>query len=256
MEQRTLNESLISSAAQADGRSALQGALFDLLAVALLTPLLIIPALAIAAAVFVDSSGSVIYRARRIGRDGREFSMLKFRTMRDGAVGPGLTRRNDDRITPLGQFLRKTRLDELPQLINVARGDMRLVGPRPEAGEFVARYREEYEEILAVRPGITGATQLEFAAQEAHLDPGEDDALSNYYATNLLPEKVARDVHYVRTRTPAGDVKIVLRTIAMPFRFGVSRFCEMAAARGHLWLAAGSAAVVVMAVLATAGSPR
>ena len=228
-----------------------------MLAVALLAPLLIVPALAIAVAVLVDSSGSVIYRARRIGQGGREFSMLKFRSMRDGAVGPGLTRQDDDRITPLGQFLRKTRLDELPQLLNVARGEMRLVGPRPEAGEFVTRYREEYEEILTVRPGITGATQLEFAAQEAHL-ADDEDGVSSYYATNFLPEKVARDLHYVRSRTLLGDVKIVLRTIAMPLRLAANRFFDLAHGepRRHPWLVTGAAVLVVLAVLGTAGSPR
>lgn len=229
-----------------------------MLLVALLAPLLIIPVLAIAAAVIVDSTGSVIYRARRIGEGGREFSMLKFRTMRHGAAGPGLTRRDDDRITPLGQFLRKTRLDELPQLLNVARGEMRLVGPRPESGEFVARYREEYEEILTVRPGITGATQLEFAAQEAHL-LGEDDELSSYYATNLLPEKVTRDVQYVRSRTLMGDIKIVLRTIAMPLQVGANGFfglLDHSEPRRHPWLVASAAVLVFLAVVGTAGSPR
>src|SRR3954468_8860839 len=135
----------------------------DLAIVVLATPLVLLLGGVIALAVWLDSPGPVLYRSRRIGKGGRPFDMLKFRTMIKDAAGPPLSARGDDRYTPLGRTLAYSRLDELPQLINVLRGDMRLVGPRPELEDFVRDFPDEYERILSVPPGLTGPSQLEYA---------------------------------------------------------------------------------------------
>lgn len=163
-------------------------------------------AAALAVAVALESRGGVIYRARRVGRHGRPFAMLKFRKMHAAAAGPALTVTRDARFTRMGRILARSRLDELPQLWNVLRGDMSLVGPRPEDPKFVAAMRDEYEPILAVRPGITGITQLVYRDEHALLtgdDPESD------YLTRLLPAKIALDRRYVETRSLGLDLKIL-----------------------------------------------
>src|SRR3954471_7400816 len=125
----------------------------DCLTLLVLLPLLLPVGLLIAAVGFVDSPGSVFYRAARIGLNGRPFQMLKFRTMKSGCKGPGLTTSYDERFTPVGRFLARYRLDEFPQFWNVIKGEMRVVGPRPEDPEFVSQHQREYDEILKVAPG-------------------------------------------------------------------------------------------------------
>jgi lipopolysaccharide/colanic/teichoic acid biosynthesis glycosyltransferase len=164
----------------------------------------------IALLVKLDSPGPLFYRCRRVGRGGSELSVLKFRKMRDGARGPALTVGEDERFTRVGRFLAATKLDELPQLINVLLGDMSLVGPRPEDAEFVGLMRADYEEILAVRPGITGLTQLAFANESDILDP--DDAL-RHYVDRLLPQKTQIDRIYAARRTIGMDLRILLWTV-------------------------------------------
>ena len=115
---------------------------------------------AIAIAIVVDEPGPVLYRARRVGFHGREFDMYKFRKMRRDAAGPALTVAWDDRFTRIGRFLARSKMDELPQLLNVLRGEMALVGPRPEDASFVAAFPAEFEAITSVRPGITGLSQI------------------------------------------------------------------------------------------------
>lgn len=188
---------------------------FDLLTLTLLAPLLVLPLLIVTLAVLLDSPGSVLFRARRMGYRGRPFEMLKFRTMRVENAGHPVAGANDSRITPVGGFLRATRLDELPQLWNVLRGEMTLVGPRPELEEFVALHAAEYDEILSVPPGITGPTQLRYAGLEPHLlslhaDPEE------FYRSQLLPDKVKLDLEYTRSRSTAGDLGVLARTLALP----------------------------------------
>jgi lipopolysaccharide/colanic/teichoic acid biosynthesis glycosyltransferase len=179
----------------------------DCLILLLLAPILLPVGLLIAAVVFVDSPGSVFYRATRIGLNGEPFPMLKFRTMKTGARGPGLTTSFDERFTPVGRFLARYRLDEFPQFWNVIKGEMRVVGPRPEDPEFVAQHQREYQEILRVAPGITGLTQL------VHF---LDDPLAHY--ETILPGKLSLDVRYVRTQSFAGDLVILARTLLIPFR--------------------------------------
>jgi lipopolysaccharide/colanic/teichoic acid biosynthesis glycosyltransferase len=165
--------------------------------------------LACAIAIKVDSPGPVFYRARRVGRHGSELRIFKFRKMRDGAGGSGLTGDHDRRFTRIGRFLARTRLDELPQLINVLLGQMSIVGPRPEDGRFVALHAEAYREILTVRPGITGLCQLAFAKESEILDPTNR---VRHYVERILPQKVALDCLYTRSRSIALDFRIVVWT--------------------------------------------
>lgn len=184
--------------------------------IVLLLPVLIVVGLLIATAIILDSPGPVLYRASRIGRDGQRFEMLKFRKMRRDASGPWLTSVDDPRFTPIGRFLATTRLDELPQIWNVIKGEMRLVGPRPEVAEFVRRYEHEYERILSVLPGITGPAQLEHFG-ESLLFSDHDDPLG-HYGEQILPRKIELDLGYARTRSLRGDLGILMRTLALPFR--------------------------------------
>jgi lipopolysaccharide/colanic/teichoic acid biosynthesis glycosyltransferase len=201
---------------------------FDL---AVAVPLLVLCAPIIGVIVFaikLESRGPAFHRCRRIGRFGRELSMLKFRKMHDGAGGPALTAARDERFTRLGLFLARTKLDELPQLWNVVKGQMSLVGPRPEDVSFVERYRGEYEAILTVRPGITGLSQLAFARESEILDP--DDRVG-HYVRGILPQKIRIDQMYARRRSLWMDVKILWWTAVTVFlRRGVAVHRET----GHL----------------------
>ena len=195
---------------------------FDLVVLVCLTPLLVVPLLFFALLVFLDSPGPVLYRARRLGLGGQPFLMLKFRTMRTGARGAAVAARNDPRITPLGSVLRSTRLDELPQLWNVVRGEMRMVGPRPEDEEFVVAHRQEYDRILSVPPGVTGPTQLQFTLPEAELLADSDDPAA-HYAQALLPSKVASDLAYAGRHSVPGDLVIIGKTLLLPLRLAAVR---------------------------------
>jgi len=170
---------------------------------------------AIAVAVKLDSPGPALYRAPRVGRQGQLFTMYKFRTMVADADrrGPGLTCRRDPRVTRLGRFLRRTKLDELPQLFNVLRGDMSLVGPRPELMEYVVKYPPEYRNILEVRPGITGLAQLRFRDEESLLE--EFSTASEQYLNAILPEKLKIDQYYVTHRGFLLDLQILLRSVGV-----------------------------------------
>jgi lipopolysaccharide/colanic/teichoic acid biosynthesis glycosyltransferase len=166
----------------------------------------------IALSVILDSQGPVFYRARRVGQGGRDFEMLKFRTMTRDARGDGLRIKGDTRQTPLGRMLNLSHLDELPQLWNVLRGDMGIVGPRPEAREFVLQQPSDYAEILTLRPGLTGPTQLAFLDERARLARVPAAARREFYVEMLLPQKVASDLEYVRCRTVGWDVKLLAAT--------------------------------------------
>jgi lipopolysaccharide/colanic/teichoic acid biosynthesis glycosyltransferase len=232
---------------------------FDLVVLVCLIPLLALPLLFFALLVFLDSPGPVIYRARRLGLGGRPFLMLKFRTMRTGARGAAVTPRNDPRITPLGSFLRSTRLDELPQLWNVVRGEMRLVGPRPEDEEFVVAHRQDYERILSVPPGVTGPTQLRFTTAEADLLADSDDPAA-HYARAVLPSKVASDLGYANRHSVPGDLVIIGKTLLLPFRFAAARIRSFGAHHRPLAsayaLSGGIAIVLLIAFAFTWGPAR
>jgi lipopolysaccharide/colanic/teichoic acid biosynthesis glycosyltransferase len=172
-----------------------------------LTPLMVVLALRIK----LDSNGPIFYRCRRVGIGGREFAMLKFRKMHHCAVGSALTCSGDERFTRFGSFLARTKLDELPQLWNVIRGDMSLVGPRPEDPSFVALHPLHFAEILRVRPGITGLSQLAFARESRLLDV--PDRLRRY-VESLLPQKIGLDRLYVANRSASMDLRILFWTVA------------------------------------------
>jgi lipopolysaccharide/colanic/teichoic acid biosynthesis glycosyltransferase len=191
------------------------------LALALVLALVSIPiALVVAVAVKVDSPGPVFYRCCRVGRHGRPFGMLKFRKMYDGARGPGLTASEDGRFTRVGRVLARSKLDELPQLWNVLRGEMSLVGPRPEDPSFVATRPDDFAPIQSVRPGITGLSQLAFANESAILDA--DDRVRDYL-DRILPQKMELDGFYACRRSLAMDVRILFWTVvAVVFRRDVA----------------------------------
>jgi len=179
----------------------------SILGLLVLSPLLLVLALWVR----LDSEGPVLYGGKRVGEGGRPFHMYKFRTMVMGAEkrGPAVTYRDDPRITSAGRFLRGTKLDELPQLLNVLRGEMSLVGPRPEDPSYVELYTPEQRQVLSVKPGITGPTQLEYR-DEASMLHGE--SVDEEYVTRLMPEKLKLDLEYVRTRSLLLDLKVLWRT--------------------------------------------
>jgi lipopolysaccharide/colanic/teichoic acid biosynthesis glycosyltransferase len=175
-------------------------------ALVVLSPLLA----AIALAVVLDSPGPVFYRADRVGFRGEPLSMLKFRKMhRSAGRGAGLTLAADDRLTRVGAWLARSKLDELPQLWHVLRGEMSLVGPRPESPDFVARFPSDYAVILSVRPGLTGFTQLAFAREGAILDPTD---AHGHYVKALLPQKVGLDRMYAERLGTRRDLGILAAT--------------------------------------------
>jgi lipopolysaccharide/colanic/teichoic acid biosynthesis glycosyltransferase len=180
--------------------------LVALLALVTLLPLFVL----IALVVVLDSPGPVFYRDARAGFRGRPLRMLKFRKMRAGATGGNLTLGDDARLTRVGAWLARTKLDELPQLWHVLRGEMSLVGPRPESPSCVARHRVDYEVILSVRPGITGFTQLAFAREGWILDPDDPE---RHYLSLLLPQKVALDRLYADRASLRTDLRILGGTI-------------------------------------------
>lgn len=163
-----------------------------------------------ALAVKLDSPGPAIYRGLRVGRGGREFHIYKLRTMTLGAdqQGPAITVAQDGRVTRIGRLLRRSKLDELPQLWNVVLGDMSLVGPRPEHPDYVKHYTPEQKEVLSVRPGMTGPAAMQFADEERLL---LGDAQSTYI-THVMPQKLELDLDYVRHRSLLGDLRILVET--------------------------------------------
>jgi lipopolysaccharide/colanic/teichoic acid biosynthesis glycosyltransferase len=164
---------------------------------------------AIALAIWTASGRPILFAQPRIGRDFQPFAIYKFRTMRSGA-GPGITVAGDARITGVGRFLRAAKLDELPQFWNVLRGDMSLVGPRPELPEYVEMYRDRYRNVLAIRPGITDAASIRFRDEERVLARSADPLRE--YVERVLPAKLALAERYVRDRSLLGDLAILIRT--------------------------------------------
>jgi len=174
-----------------------------------LSPLLTVLVLLVRA----TSPGPGFFRQTRIGRHGRPFVLLKLRTMRaDAAAGPAITAGADPRITPLGARLRRAKLDELPQLWNVLRGDMSLVGPRPELPDYVARYTPAERAVLRARPGLTDPASLAWADEAATLATFADPQRA--YARVVLPRKLALSLAYLERRTVWSDLAVVARTAA------------------------------------------
>ena len=188
--------------------------LFSAIGLILLAPLLVVLAMAIKK----SSSGPVLYRGIRVGRDGELFRMLKFRTMVSNAeaLGGSCTSDDDPRITSIGHRLRKYKLDELPQLFNVLRGEMSFVGPRPEVQQYVSMFSEEEKQILRVRPGITDLATLWDSDEGALLAESSDPERT--YLETIRPEKVRLQLEYVRERTLLLDMRIVCSTVALVLR--------------------------------------
>jgi len=189
-----------------------------------LSPLLLI----LAALVKLADGGPVIFRQRRVGQSGRIFSMLKFRSMVPGAerLGPSITKDGDPRITAAGRFLRKTKLDELPQLWNVLVGDMSFVGPRPELPKYVENYTIEQRRVLELKPGITDLATLQFRNEEQLLTKSAEparragtdaDDMERFYLEYCVPRKIELNLAYAKRANLWSDVVIILRTL---FLFG------------------------------------
>lgn len=174
-----------------------------------LAPLLLLVALLIK----LDSPGPVFFRQERIGRGFRPFRIFKFRTMVRDAPRQGgpITFGADPRVTTVGRVLRKTKIDELPQLINVLRGQMSFVGPRPEVRRYVELFREDYEDILRVLPGITDLASLKYRHEAEVL--GHCANPEETYARQILPEKIKLAKEYVRQSSLCFDITLILRTL-------------------------------------------
>jgi lipopolysaccharide/colanic/teichoic acid biosynthesis glycosyltransferase len=166
----------------------------------------------------IDSPGPVFFRQTRVGQFGRPFRIYKFRTMVADAeqAGPLVSRGGDPRITRFGLFLRKYKVDELPQLVNIVKGEMSLVGPRPEVPKYVDVFQDEYREILTVKPGITDFASLEFKDENELLKGVRDP--ENMYIREILPVKIEYCRKYLREQNLLTDLKLILRTIRGIFR--------------------------------------
>ncbi len=180
------------------------------LALVVLSPVFLV----VAVVIVVTDGRPVFYVATRVGQHGRDFHLYKFRTMvtnPDAVVAPGssVTVYNDPRITPIGRMLRKTKLDELPQFFNVVRGDMSLVGPRPEDPEYVRLYTSEQRRVLDLKPGITSVAALDYV-DEGELLKGDD--WEAVYREQIVPAKLALEIEYAARRTLLSDIGLLLRT--------------------------------------------
>ena len=175
----------------------------------LFSPLFLI----LAALIKLDSSGPVLFRQERIGRGFIPFLIYKFRTMAAGRANEGLciTSRNDARITRVGRWLRATKLDELPQLLNVLIGDMSLVGPRPEVRHYVELFRSEYERLLSIRPGMTDLASLKYRDEGDVLAQAEDPEAE--YVTRILPDKIELGNLYLQRASLLFDLSLILNTL-------------------------------------------
>jgi len=175
----------------------------------LLFPLFVVCAVLIT----LDSKGPVLFRQERMGRNFRAFQILKMRTMRNGEQGAPITLRSDPRITRVGGWLRRWKLDELPQLWNVLRGDMSLVGPRPVIPELVREFVADYEVLLRVRPGLTDPASVQYCHETEMLSMVPDPL--KYFKTVVTPEKLRISREYVESATIASDLQVMVTTAAV-----------------------------------------
>ena len=182
--------------------------LFSLLGLIVLSPVFLLISLCIV----LDSRGGVFYRQSRVGKDGKDFKLYKFRSMRTGADKRGLITvgEKDSRITRVGYFLRKYKLDELPQLINVLKGEMSLVGPRPEVRKYVDLYTPEQRKVLSVVPGITDYASIEYVDENRILGGAADP--DKVYVEEILPDKIRYNMKYIENRSLKEYFKIILLT--------------------------------------------
>jgi len=210
MRAEVISEETTSAPVQAIGNGIPRWADFTIAAIGLMAagPVIAVTALAIAA----SSGMPVFFRQKRVGRQGRMFELYKLRTMEPSAEGPQVTSRDDGRITSLGRFLRRAKLDELPTLWNVLRGDMALVGPRPEVPRYVRLDDPQWQVILQVRPGITDPVTLRLRNEEDLLAGANGDP-ETYYLNELQPSKLNGYIAYLQRRTWRGDFSMLWRTV-------------------------------------------
>ncbi|MFD1551240.1 sugar transferase [Putridiphycobacter roseus] len=179
----------------------------------LLAPIMIV----IAIVIVLDSKGGVFYKQERIGKDQIPFGLFKFRSMKSNADKTGqITIGADARITKVGRFIRKYKIDELPQLINIIKGDMSVVGPRPEVAKYVQLYNKEQLNVLSVRPGLTDFASLEFINEQEILGKAEDP--DKTYIEIIMPAKLALNKKYLEERSLGTDFKIIFQTIFKIFK--------------------------------------
>jgi lipopolysaccharide/colanic/teichoic acid biosynthesis glycosyltransferase len=183
--------------------------LLSLFGIIILSPIFIIVSIAIK----LDSKGSILFLQKRVGRYGKEFNIYKFRTMVTDAekLGKQITVGKDNRITKVGAFLRKFKIDELPQLFNVLKGDMSLVGPRPEVPKYVALYNEEQRKVLDIRPGITDMASLRYKDENDIL--GKVDNPEEYYINVIMKDKLNLNLEYIEKSNVFFDIYLILKTI-------------------------------------------
>lgn len=169
--------------------------------------------LLVAVCIKLDSKGTVFFKQKRVGKNKKKFEIYKFRTMVDDAekIGKQITIGNDRRITNVGKFIRKCKLDELPQLINVLKGEMSLVGPRPEVPRYVELYDEYQEQILLVCPGITDYASIEFRNENEILGCSVNP--ENTYISEVMPSKIALNMKYIKKISLTEDIHLILKTI-------------------------------------------
>jgi len=183
--------------------------LVSLVGIIILSPIFIIVSIAIK----IDSRGSILFLQKRVGKDGKEFNIYKFRTMVTDAekLGKQITIGNDSRITKVGAFLRKFKIDELPQLFNVLLGDMSLVGPRPEVPKYVALYNDEQKKVLSIRPGITDMASLRYKDENDIL--GKVDNPEEYYINVIMKDKLSLNLEYIEKSNVFFDIYLIVKTI-------------------------------------------
>jgi lipopolysaccharide/colanic/teichoic acid biosynthesis glycosyltransferase len=183
--------------------------LFSLTGLIILSPLFFI----IIIAVKFNSKGSSLYVQKRVGVNGKDFNLYKFRTMFLDSDKKGLLTvgGRDPRITGTGYYLRKYKLDELPQLYNVLKGDMSFVGPRPEVRKYVNLYSKEQKKVLSIRPGITDVASIKYRNENEILDGQENP--EEYYIENILPDKINMNLNYLNDRSFFKDVKVIFNTL-------------------------------------------
>ena len=183
--------------------------LCSFLGLTVLSPVLLV----VSGLVAVTSPGGVFFRQERIGKDGKPFRIFKFRSMRKDNAGLKITTGNDSRITPVGRFLRKSKIDELPQLINVLVGDMSFVGPRPEVADYVNLYTPYQRQVLLVRPGITGLASIRFRNENDLLTASDDP--NRTYVEQIMPRKIDLDLEYIPHASVFYDIKLIFQTFAV-----------------------------------------
>jgi lipopolysaccharide/colanic/teichoic acid biosynthesis glycosyltransferase len=188
--------------------------LFDIVFSAAGLTMLGLPLLIVALIIRLTDFGPVLFKQVRVGKNGRQFNILKFRTMVVNAerLGAQITVGRDPRITRIGHFLRKTKLDELPQLLNVLSGTMSFVGPRPEVPKYVALYNDEQRKVLSVKPGVTDLASIKYHRESEILASAGDD-WEKTYVEQVMPDKLRLNLEYIANRSLWFDVKLIFKTL-------------------------------------------